>query len=67
MDTREASGEGLSWATEESSIEPRGDRQGGDTGQLLNYLILEVIEWPPIPWLAVSVQGITDLDLKKAL
>lgn len=41
VDTRVALGEGLSWATKEPPIEPRGDREGGDSAQLLNYLMLE--------------------------
>lgn len=51
VDTRIAFGEGLSWATKEPSIEPRGDREGGESARLLNYLVLEMEKkYPGSSW-----------------
>ncbi|MBK1729416.1 hypothetical protein CKO14_08500 [Halorhodospira halophila] len=48
LDTRAAFGEGLSWATQEPRIEPRGDKDDDeDSAQLLNYLLLEIEGKPP--------------------
>jgi len=48
LDTRAAFGEGLSWATEEPPIEPRGDKDDEKAStRLLNYLLLELEGKPP--------------------
>lgn len=41
LDTRFAIGQGLSWAFEEPSLEPRPQKGRGETTQLLNYIMLE--------------------------
>jgi len=42
LDTRLSVGNGLSWASEEPRLEPRGEPDEGDSAQLLNYTKVEL-------------------------